>query len=52
MRCEKKGSRMIPRLLAQGSGKMDLAFTKLEMIAKEISLETGLGEPRFQVQAT
>lgn len=40
VRCEKEESRMIPRLLAQGSGRMDLLFTTLEKTAKEKDLRS------------
>lgn len=37
---------MIPRLLAQESGKMDLLFTKLEKTVKEMDLGS-MGVARF-----
>lgn len=56
MRCEKEESRMIPRPLAQGSGRMDLLITKLEETVKEMDLGTmggaGFMELGFQVWTT
>lgn len=40
VRCENEESRMIPRLLVQGSDRKDLLFTELEEAVKETDLGT------------
>lgn len=47
VRYEKEGSRMILRLLAQESCKMDFPFTKSEKTAKEMDLGN-MGGDRFR----